>query len=186
MAILIDSYSESNQSSVIVVSAGEFSAVGQSFTGDGNVLDSAKFYLSKNGTPTGNAYVKIYAETHSTAFGTDSLPTGAVLATSDAFDVSTLTSSLQLSTFTFSGAEKIRLTNGVKYVVVFEYTAGNPYADNISVGEDGSSPTHSGNMSYYGGSWSYDTGIDVCFYVYGETTPIVGEKYPLPPFRRSV
>ena len=47
MATIVDSYSESNQSSVIVVSAGEFSAVGQSFTGDGNVLDSAKFYFMK-------------------------------------------------------------------------------------------------------------------------------------------
>lgn len=172
---IIDSYSESNYSSSVTVISGskEVSACGQSFTGSGSVLKSAQFYLRKNGSPTGNAYVKIYAETHSTAFGTDSLPTGSVLATSNALDVSTLTSSIQLKEFTFSGTGNILLSSGTKYIAVIEYTNGNPWEDNILVGLDGTSPAHSGNGVYYDGSWHYNNSIDYCFYI---KTDNVGTK----------
>jgi len=103
----IDSYSESHQDLAITLQAGGGNTkVGQSFTGDGNALNSCKFYLQKSGSPTGNAVATLYA--HTGTFGTNGTPTGAALATSDNFDVSTLTTNLQLITFNFSGVEKIR------------------------------------------------------------------------------
>jgi hypothetical protein len=163
---LVDSYSESNQN----VTEGTFTArpaLGQSFTGNGGTLDTTQLYLSKSNSPAGSAYAKIYA--HSGTFGTDSIPTGAVLATSGAFDVSTLTTSLQLITFTFTAGDKITLTNGTKYILVVEYSAGNG-TNFISWGTDGSSPTHGGNISRYtSGSWGADSSRDFCFYVYDDT-----------------
>jgi len=174
MATIVDSYSESNHDS------GYGYPCGQSFTGNGSILDSAKVFTSREGSPSGNCYIKIYA--HSGTFGTSSVPTGSALATSDVRDASTLTS-YGLSTFTFSGAERIRLINNTHYVMVFDYSG-----TDLSIGGDMTSPTHDGNYcGYYNGSWTAYSGYDLCFYIYGEEpSPIIGEKYPLPPFRRSV
>lgn len=162
MAQIIDSYSETNQNT----SAADY-AEGQSFTGDGGILNSAKFYLKKAGSPTGSAYAKIYA--HSGTFGTSSVPTGSPLATSGAFDISTLTTSFQLITFTFTGANKITLTNGTKYIVTLEFSGYTPsYPNYVWTGIDTSSPTHGGNLCYKdsGGSWNAVSAYDTCFYVY--------------------
>jgi len=163
---IVDSYSESNHSgSVVVVSNYEWIEVGQSFTGDGGTLDSIKFYIKKYGSPTGNCSAKVYA--HTGTFGTSSVPTGSALATSGTIDVSTISTSISLVTFTFSGAEKITLTNGTKYVAVLEYGGGDPSTNNIQAGIDDTSPTHSGNASLYDDiSWGYVSWSDVYFYVY--------------------
>ena len=76
--------------------------------------------LGKNGSPTGNLYAKIYAETHATAYGTDSLPTGTALATSDAFDGSTLSSVYREAVY-FTFSSPYTTSNGTKYVVVIDY-----------------------------------------------------------------
>ena len=117
MATIVDSYSETNKSQVNGFGSPTFQGYGQSFTGDGGTLNSSKFYLEKRELPTGNIVSKVYA--HSGTFGTSSVPTGSALATSDNVDVSTL-GLLALVTFTFSGANKITLTNGTKYVVTVE------------------------------------------------------------------
>jgi hypothetical protein len=169
MATIVDSYSESNQSGDEYLGKysemGVFAGFSQSFTSNGGVLNSVKFYLKKSGSPTGNAVANIY--THSGTYGSTSIPTGGVLAISDNFDVSSLTTSYQLITFTFSGAEKITLTNGTYYVVTVEYT--NESSGNyVLVGDDYSSPSHSGNSAGESGaplSWSYNTN-DLCFYIY--------------------
>ncbi len=97
---IVDSYSESNHSNVYAsLYNGFFTKFGQSFTGDGKILDSCKFYLKKVGSPTGMAVATIYA--HTGTFGNGGKPTGSPLATSDNFDVSTLTVSNQLITFNF-------------------------------------------------------------------------------------
>ncbi len=163
MATIVDSYSESNQSLNRPLYNGSTIKYGQSFTGDGGTLNSVKFYLYKTGSPTGNVIAAIYA--HSGTFGTNSVPTGSALATSDNFDVSTLTASYQLISFTFSGANKITLTNGTYYVVVVEYGGGDS-SNRLQVGYDTSSPTHSGNESFYVSSWNYLVDGDACFYVY--------------------
>ena len=160
---IVDSYSEDNRSGSGMVYADQ-PGEGQSFTGDGGVLAASKFFCKKTGLPTGSAYSKIYA--HSGTFGTSSVPTGSPLATSDAFNVATLTGDYQLITFTFSGAEKITLTNTTKYVVTFEYTGGT-YENYVDVGDDWSSPGHGGNRSYVQtGTWTASSSTDSCFYVY--------------------
>lgn len=173
MATIVDSYSESNRSSDYSVSLGLGCAgAGQSFTGDGGTLNSAKFFLKKVNSPTGNAYAKIYA--HTNTFGSNGVPTGSALATSDAVDVSGISTTQSLVTFTFSGENKITLDNETNYVVMLEYNVNDP--DNwIYVGKDSTSPTHSGNaVGWFNfGSYYYEANSswDVCFYVYKDDPP---------------
>jgi hypothetical protein len=165
MADIIDSYSEINWSTDIGVGDGvTITIAGQSFTcGSNYTLDSAKFELRKTGSPTGSAYAKLFS--HSGTYGTSSVG-NVLLATSDAFDVSTLTTSHAPYTFTFSGVERIALTPNY-YVIVVEFTGGNA-SDYIRVGYDWSSPSHDGNLcKYVPTTWTAMSNQDACFYVYG-------------------
>jgi hypothetical protein len=149
--------------------AGEYSAAGQSFTSTGTVkLTSMKLYLKKTGAPTGTATVQLFA--HSGTYGTSSVPTGAALATSDAFTVSTLTTDYALVTFTFTGANQYNLVQGTNYCIAL---VGDGCAvdtsNDVQVGTDGSSPTATGNAFYYdNGAWAAAAGVDAIFYVYGQ------------------
>jgi len=173
---LIDSYSEenfSNDYSVIVFhpsSTGWGSAVGQSFTCGGSYkITSAKFYLKKYGSPTGNMHAVLYA--HSGTYGTSSVPTGEPLATSDDFDISLLSTSRVLETFTFTGAQQYEMSSSTKYCIIWENCesgtmdgSNHPY-----VGHDRSSPTHEGNLiQWLNSDWSFVNTWDCIFYVYGE------------------
>ena len=166
MAQIIDSYSESNQDQ-IALSQDADAWFGQAFTGDGANVISAKLYLKKNNSPTGNAVIKIYAITGN--YGVDATPTGAVLATSDNFDISTLTTSFGLIEFTFSGAEQIALTNGTKYFIIYDTSGTTQSGVNYTIlGFDNSSSTHDGNRtltSNAGTNW-FGFSSDMCFYVY--------------------
>jgi hypothetical protein len=181
MATLIDSYSESNQSSFLSVDGGgeNYTKTGQSFTGSGIYLDSCKFYLRKFGYPTGNATASIYE--HTGTYGTTGTGTGNALATSETFNVSTLTMTLALVTFSFTGANRILLNADTKYVVVVEYSGGNS-SNQVWIGADNTSPTHDGNVVRYYyyevDNWDAVSGWDVCFYVYGESlgTPAYEDK----------
>ena len=169
MATLLDSYSESNVDTNEKMSSYYTEYFGQSFTssaGSSDILDSCKFYIKKEDLPTGNAYATIYA--HSGTFGTDSIPTGSILATSDALDVSTLTTSYQLITFNFTGVNRILLTANTHYIVVISYTGGDRFKI-VRVGADTSSPSAAGNACYNisGGAWAAVSGEDLAFYVYG-------------------
>ena len=188
MAVIVDSYSESNHNGASNIYSSQ-SFCGQSFTGNGTALTSAKFYLRKiSGSPTGSCYSKIYS--HTGTYGTSSEP-NVLLATSNAVDVSTLSpSSYELKEFTFSGEEQIVLEDGSYYVLVFSYSGGD-VGNYIACGLDGVSSSHSGNAGqWFSSSSSYFLlgDYDLIFYVYGEEiviTPIIGAKYPLPPFKRS-
>jgi hypothetical protein len=160
---VVDSYPETNFDTAYSLYAGSIIGRGQSFTGDGSDITRARFYLRKNGSPTGNAVAKLYA--HAGTFGTNSQPTGAALAVSDNFDVSTLSASMELVEFAFS--TPYTLANGTYYVITIEYSGGD--ASNFpEVGHDTSSATHGGNRSYTsdGSTWNANTG-DVVFYVFG-------------------
>lgn len=144
-------------------------AVGQSFTNDTKaILTSCKFYILKSGSPTGNCYAKLYA--HSGAYGTESIPTGSALATSDAVAVSSIGGSGSLITFTFSGANQYVMQAGTYYVIVVEYTGGTPGTNIIQVGGDVTSSSHDGNWCLYKVStnWNYAASRDLAFYVYGK------------------
>jgi len=174
--VTIDSYSEANRDQFVNLKdlhpsdSVDYSAAGQSFQCGGDFkITSCVFYMRKLGSPTGNAYAKLYA--HTGTYGTSSLPTGAVLGTSDAFDLSTLNSAAwELKTFTFTGAEQYQMSSNY-YVIIFE----NPSSGTIDgsnytrMGCDASSPTHGGNIvRYANGAWGADNARDMCFYVYGD------------------
>ena len=81
-------------------------------------IDFCKFSLKKVGSPVGNAVAKIY--NISGTFGTDAIPSGIPLATSDPFDISTITTLYSLYSFKFTGLNKITLNEG-QYAVSIEY-----------------------------------------------------------------
>ena len=75
--------------------------VGQAFTpGLSSFIRSARFYLSKDGSPTGTIVSKLYATTGPAG---SAAPTGSALATSAGLDVSTFTS------YAHTGAGDVRL-----------------------------------------------------------------------------
>jgi len=175
--IIIDSYSETNQDTDSYQrdyhpSNEDYdSARGQSFTCSlSNMrIVEAKFYLKKQGSPAGNAHAVLYA--HTGTYGTSSLPTGSPLATSDDFDVTTLTTSYQLITFYFTGVQRYVMQNSTYYCITYENPAtGNIDSnDDVIVGIDISSPAHSGNSYRYRNSAWGVMASDACFYVYGES-----------------
>ena len=163
---VIDSYSEANaDSSSPTIYSGSYIYRGQSFTSGGNyTLVSAQIYGRKVGSPTGNIYGKIYS--HSGVYGTSSIG-DALLATSDALDVSTITGTdATLIIFTFSGAQQITL-NSDYYCLLANYEGGDA-SNKVEIWQDTSSPTHSGNqmMSLDGTAWEYNN-LDISFYIYG-------------------
>jgi hypothetical protein len=174
---VLDSYSEANRDAFINLSgaAGDLKAAGQAFaSGGGGTLTKAKFHLKKIGSPTGNAVAKLYAVTG--AFGTDALPTGSALATSDTLDVSTLATSYALIDFDFTGGNQYALAGSTNYFISVEYSGGN-FANYIEVGNDVSSPTHAGNGGSRdtAGIWAQlSPNGDVIFYVYTVPSVILG------------
>lgn len=170
MAILIDSYSETNQDSKFI--AGDatqvffFYQVGQSFQGDGSTLDSCKFYVKTVGSPTGNVYARLYA--HTGTFGSTGAPSGSALASSDPIDISAIPSSYSLVEFSFTGADRVSLTNGTYYFIAFDYSTGSGASNYVDVG--------TGTSGYTGNtatettvSWIAQGSYDTCYYIYGET-----------------
>lgn len=171
MAILLDSYSESNKDASFASYEGSVEQwCYQTFSNDSNVvLDSCKFYLSKTGSPTGNIYAYLYS--HQGTYGETGGLDGDALAVSDAINVTTLSSSFSLQTFTFSGANRVGLTPGAKYCIFVTVSGGSTGVnDRMNVGLDSSSPTHGGNAgkSPNGAVYTPTSEFDLTFYVYGE------------------
>jgi len=164
MATLIDSYSESNKSSDYQIgmdSSYYMHYMAQSFVGNGQPMDSCKFYLKKSVTVYGNIYARLYSDN-----GSPHKP-ATLLATSDAVNINSLSTSYGLITFAFSGAQRVTLTNGTRYYISCEYDG--DYAD-LYAGFDSTSPSHPEYCALYLNGWiDYTTYYDMCFYVYSET-----------------
>jgi hypothetical protein len=169
---VLDSYSETNYASanrtIATLFNADYSAYYQTFKtpndGKSYLLSSCKFYLSKSGSPTGVINAVVYD--HTGTFGVDGKPTGAALATSDNFSVSTLTTGKALATLTFSGVNKITLTPNTAYALALQGTSGTV---NVLVGYDDDSSTAQGTYGGYvtaawSGGWAAN---DLIFYVYG-------------------
>lgn len=161
----IDSFSEANLDNDFSLGAGKNNKeLSQAITiGTSYNLASAKFYLKKFGSPTGNIVAKLYAVTGTV--GTNAVPTGSALVTSDPIDISTLSTSYALSTFTFSGYD---LTSG-DYAITIEYNGGDA-TNYLLVGTKsfGTGSEHAGNMGARNTStsnWSNVSGADLIFYV---------------------
>lgn len=172
--MLIDSYSESNYSyDFAQLDDADNVYAAQSFTGDGTKVSSAKFYLKKVGSPTGNITAFLYD--HSGTFGTSSIPTGSALSTSSSIDSTTLTTSMALYEFTFPS--QYTTVNGTKYCIVV-YRIGGDSGNTVVVGGDNTSPSHAGNASKYVSSWTAYSGTDLCFYVYNSNVLTLSTQYP--------
>jgi len=167
---LITSYSESYQDNYFEAYSGHVTSYGQSFRNPSDIhLSSCKFYLRKDGTPTGNITASIYLATGS--LGTTSKPTGAALATSNPIDITTLTGSFSLKEFTFP--LPVLLSALTDYVITVNYSGGSS-GNELEVGYDASSSTFTGNVSYFdsGFTWTAVSGTDLCFYIYGQVEAI--------------
>lgn len=184
MSVIIDSYGESNYTSSITFVYNTH-YTGQTITGDGTPIGIAKFYLQKNGSPSGNLVAKIYA--HTGTWGSTGIPTGSALAISSAIDSSTIPTSFSLISFPFLGSDRITLANGTHYVLTIEGDVG-VFNNMISIAQGGDGTGHSGNIVYTSNSgsiWSLGSGSDTCFYLENSVTPVVGNKYAIPPFKKS-
>ena len=168
---VLDSYAEANQSTAWNIrdghpSAADCSAAGQSFTALANYfLYSAQFWLKKNGTPVGGLTARLYA--HSGTYGTSSVPTGAVLASSAEYNVAGLTVNYQLIEFVFP--QPYYLLAGQTYCIDIEVSTEVTFNSShyVIFGSDNTAPAHGGNcFRYNAGAWSANT-QDACFYVNG-------------------
>lgn len=169
--VLIDSYFEAVSTSDRSITAqwpggSGALAFGESFRPTlPYVLTSCKFPLRKAGAPTGNVRAYIYA--HSGTFGNGTI-IGDPLDTSDALDISTLTATSTLKTFTFSGG--IALDPNSVYVPVLYSTDGVLDASNYVIMGGIDPGTHEGEGFRYlstVGRWQGYYTIKVMFYVYG-------------------
>jgi hypothetical protein len=171
-ASIDNSYSETNVNVGHTVNNVEIS--GQCFTSSGGVLRSAIFALNRTGSPTGNAFAKIYATTGSV--GTTCVPTGGVLATSNGVDISTVVTTAgvyELKTFTFGGANNITLSGSTAYAVVLVYPTGDG-SNYINLGGDDTASTHAGNRvgsGDAGANWFNSATQDEAFYTYVSANP---------------
>lgn len=171
--ILVDSYTTGTAGNQVLLNNSSFQiAIAQSFTGAAVWLGEATFDVQKSGSPSGNLVAKLYA--HSGTFGTSSVPTGSPLATSDNIAASSITTSYQTITFPFSGANRIQLTAGTKYVIVIDSAGTTSDISNFfTVRAVSSGASHAGNYAGFSTSWAASSTIDTRFRVYGYNTPLV-------------
>jgi len=166
MPHIADSYSESNFTGTFTMYLGNGEASkGQSFTGDGTPITSAKFYLAKTGSPPNNITCELYA--HTGTFGTDGKPTGSALATATPVSANSLSTSIALIEFTFP--TPYTMAKGTNYCVAVTYNDGD-VGNRVNIGYDGTSPTHGGNLFYSAAGTAPWVGLsfyDTIFYVYG-------------------
>jgi len=167
----VDSYSGSLQGSN-GVSSGGYIYIGNTFhVTNADRLSYCKFHLSHLNSPTGYLYAKIYAITGTP--GTNAVPTGSALATSEAIDASTVSQTDQPPateyTFIFTGANKISLSANTNYAVILYFNATGSGSDILYTA------THypneiTGNYitSTNGSSWAADVNRNMLFKVYGD------------------
>jgi hypothetical protein len=162
---VIDFCSEENYNTGSNVYAGSNITSGQSFTSVNNYkITTCKFYIVKSGSPTGNIYAKVWD--HTGTYGTSSKPTGSYLAISDVINIETISTSINLVTFTFSGANQI-IISSKNYCVNVISNNGNS-SNYLRIGSNSSAGTHGGNRFYSTDETSWSSfAQDVIFYIYG-------------------
>jgi len=164
--VIADSY-VGTLASTNSIRAGSNTYAGQSFTGDGNYLNSVTWYISKSGSPTGTIYCEIYA--HTGTYGSGGTPTGSPLSTAS-LDVSTLTGTNTAVDFT-GFDNPLLLTLGTNYFAVLHNNNGDGANDVDVRAHVGTS--HAGNNAFKteAGAWGAD-GNDFSFVV-TTGTPLV-------------
>lgn len=143
--------------------------VGSTIVGRGGYLKSFAFRTQKSGSPTGNAEARVYATSGAT--GTiNNKPTGGVLATSNSFDVSTI-SGQQTVYFTFP--TPYLLSADTTYGIVIYYT-GATGSDTILYSRNGTNPSDELGMISYSNassSWTISLASDFGYWLNVELKP---------------
>jgi len=169
----IDSYYEATPDSDRSLTANWPSGIGalvygQTFRPSLNyTLTSCKFNIKRGSIAlTGNLKAYLYA--HTGTFGSGGIPTGSSLDTSNSLDMSTITTSYVLYTFTFSGGHSL-VSNTSYCLVVYSTDSNMSGSASCKIGAM-SIGAHEGNgiryLSVFGVFEAYST-TDVMFYVYG-------------------
>ena len=140
--------------------------------GSTKTITSARFFLSKNGAPSGSMTAIIYAASGTP--GTTGLPTGAALATSTAVDASTLSTSNQWVEFPFATPYVAAAGN---YCITLAFSGGSSTSVCVNVGIVTPS-AHAGNhVGYSSGSWAYNAAYDCDFQIYQIATDSTAPGY---------
>ena len=124
----------------------------QSFTATAGTIESVKFYISKLAI-SGTVSAVLY--NHSGVYGISSVPTGAVLATSESVDLETIaTPNFDYPpsvVFTFKDSNRVSLVEGQKYCIGIVFVGGDA-SHFVSILIDTVSPSHSGNLAEWDGA----------------------------------
>ena len=164
---MVDNFPSANMTETRGFWLGHNTYVGQSFACNANCkITSARFYVYKSGSPTGNIYAILYS--HTVTWGSTGLPL-TLLETSSAVDISTFPSTSNWVTWTFS--QTISLSSGTKYFIALYYNAGSG-GTNPNYADQHYGTQAPGNYAYSndGTSWTADANFDIVFEVYGITS----------------
>lgn len=157
-----------------IMATGGSNAAGQVFTADGTELKTATFSLKKVGSPSGYLRAELYAITGTP--GTNAVPTGSPLATSEYINIVDIGTSY--SYFHFSFSTPYATVSGTKYAVVIQAAGTTTNGTNRVVLAQNSSGGHAGNRVNYdnfiANSWQALASADIVFYAYGSNP---GERY---------
>jgi hypothetical protein len=151
----------------------KYSAIGQTFAGNGSSVYVIRFKLSKYGSPSGNLKVAIYA--HTGTWGSTGKPTGSGLATSNTIPITSLGANPDWVDFTFSSTYST--VNGTKYcAVLYVDTGATVDASNYVKAWYINSNGHAGNgFYYYNSAWTNWTSYDVFFAVFQTNEGVGGD-----------
>lgn len=167
MALLasINSNAQSNQNTSNSMFGSSQSSIGQALIlSAGGVLNMIQFSLEKVGSPTGTIIVRLYNVTGT--IGTNAVPTGAAIASSNTIDVSTLPSGgFSLIPFFFSGANKITLTTSQHVAIAVEYSGGSG-SNYVNVGSQNGLSGVNGLYTSAGFTWNSTTSYEQIFSIY--------------------
>jgi epidermal growth factor receptor substrate 15 len=149
---LTANYDQSHQNGTDAVDFSVSPGLGETFTATGGMLGKVTYELKGSGANSGNMVAKLYSS-----------PNGTLLATSNNFDTSILTTSFQLIDFIFSGANQVSLANGTSYFVTIEPNGTGSGTVNVGVDFSGG---YAGGAGYFkGGTWGA-LSDDLIFYIY--------------------
>lgn len=149
-------FSVSKKFDILHTGGGTILPSGQAIKATGQTIDKLDTVLySFSGMPSGGTiWAEIYASTGT--FGTTMIPTGSALATSETVDATTIVNDYSVTTFKFSGANRITLTDNTHYVVVVRQDGA---GSNLGWMGGDRSGGNIGNRSYYNGtSWATYSG----------------------------
>lgn len=134
-----------------------FAEAGQTAAAEASAnLGSCRYRLRlQGGLPGGNSFVDVYAAAAND--GSNDLPTGSVLATSDAVSTNSIPvgGAGGLITFAFSGANQIALTSGNRYVFMLRSTHAFGIGAEVAMRVSLFDPYAGGSMNYSGTGASF-------------------------------